>query len=80
MGTYQETSSHAPCQGTLGHSRLRSLSNCGLILARRVELVSANYISTSKKKKSAGGERMVEHSPKIRASEKKAVAATTTTI
>ena len=30
MGTYQETSSHAPCQGTLGHSRLKSLSHCGL--------------------------------------------------
>ena len=30
----RETSSHANCQGTLGHSRLRSLSHCGLILAR----------------------------------------------
>ena len=33
VGTYPETSSHATCQGTLGHSRLRSLSHCGLILA-----------------------------------------------
>ena len=31
--TYQETSSHATHQGTLGHSRLSSLSHCGLILA-----------------------------------------------
>ena len=33
VGTYQETSSHANRQGTLGHSRLSSLSHCGLILA-----------------------------------------------
>ena len=26
FGTYPETSSHALCQGTLGHSRLSSLS------------------------------------------------------
>ena len=31
--TYQETSSHAARQGTLGHNRLTSLSHCGLILA-----------------------------------------------
>ena len=31
--TYQETSSHATRQGTLGHSRLSSLRHCGLILA-----------------------------------------------
>ena len=31
--TYPETSSHATCQGTFGHSRLNSLSHCGLILA-----------------------------------------------
>ena len=30
---YPETSSHATCQGTLGHSHLNSLSHCGLILA-----------------------------------------------
>ena len=30
--TYQETNSHATRQGTLGHSRLSSLSHCGLIL------------------------------------------------
>ena len=28
-GTYPETSSHATCQGTFGHSRLSSLSRCG---------------------------------------------------
>ena len=33
VGTYQETSSHATCQGTLSHSRLSSLSYFGLILA-----------------------------------------------
>ena len=32
-GTYQETSSHATRQGTLGHSRLGALSHFGLILA-----------------------------------------------
>ena len=32
-GTYQETSSHATCQGTFGHSRFSWLSHCGLILA-----------------------------------------------
>ena len=33
VGTYQETSSHATRQGTFSHSRLSSLSHCGLILA-----------------------------------------------
>ena len=33
VGTYQETSSHATRKGTLCHSRLSSLSLCGLILA-----------------------------------------------
>ena len=33
LGTYQETSSHATCQGTFDHSRLSSLGHCGLILA-----------------------------------------------
>ena len=32
VGIYQETSSHATRQGTLGPSRLSSLSHCGLIL------------------------------------------------
>ena len=42
VGTYQETSSHAGRQGALGHSRLSSLSHCGLILTKRVELVCAS--------------------------------------
>ena len=33
VGTYPKTSSHATCQETFGHSRLSSLSHCGLILA-----------------------------------------------
>ena len=33
VGTYQETSSHATRQVTLGYSRPSSLSHCGLILA-----------------------------------------------
>ena len=32
VGTYPEMSSHATCQGTLGHSNLSSLSHCRLIL------------------------------------------------
>ena len=39
--TYQETSSHATRQGTLGNSRLSSLSHFGLILVRE-ELVRAS--------------------------------------
>ena len=64
VGTFPETSSHATCQGTLGHSRLSSMSHCGLILAEK------------KKKKGAGGESVVEHSPKIMANEEKATAIT----
>ena len=33
VGTYQETSSHATRQGTLGHNCINSLGHCGLILA-----------------------------------------------
>ena len=33
VGTYQQTSSHATHQGTLGHSHLSLLSHCGLTLA-----------------------------------------------
>ena len=42
VGIYEETSSHAPRQGTHSHSRLSLLSHCGLILAYRVELVCAS--------------------------------------
>ena len=41
IGTYQDMSLHATRQGTLGQSRLSSLSHCGLILAEKVELVCA---------------------------------------
>ena len=40
VGTYQETSSNATRQGTLGHSPLSSLSYCGPIMVKKkVELV-----------------------------------------
>ena len=42
VGTYQEMSSHATRQGTLGHDRLSSLSHGGLIMALRVKLVCAS--------------------------------------
>ena len=42
VGTYPETTSHTTCQGTFSHSRLRSWSHCGLILALRVELMHAS--------------------------------------
>ena len=52
VGTYQETSSHATRQGTLGHCRLSSLSHCGLIPAQRLELVCASLypLKTNKTK------------------------------
>ena len=55
VGTYQETSSHATCQGTLSHSRLSSLSHSGLILAKEWNLcVQANLHLKKKKKAQAG--------------------------
>ena len=53
VGIYQETSTHAARQESLGYNRLRPLSHCGLILAERVELVCAADLHF--KKKSAGG-------------------------
>ena len=38
VGIYQETSSHATCQGTFGHNCLSSLSHCGLIMEYRVDM------------------------------------------
>ena len=67
VGTYQETSSHATRQGTLGHSRLSSLSHCGLILVFKKSGISAReLISSSKKKKKEEEEeskkgRLIEH-------------------
>ena len=42
VGTYQEMSSNTTHRLTLGHSRLGSLSHCGLIPALRVELKCAS--------------------------------------
>ena len=57
VGTYQETSSHTTRQETLGHSRLSSLSHCGLILALRVELVwRANLYFKREKERERGRE------------------------
>ena len=42
VGTCQEASSQAPCQGTLGYSRLSVLRHGGLILDLRVQLVCAS--------------------------------------
>ena len=41
VGPYQETSSHATRQGTLGHSRLNSLNHCGMMLAQILDLECA---------------------------------------
>ena len=48
---YPETSLHATCQGTFGHSRLSSLSHCGLILAYKSGKSVRELISNLKKKK-----------------------------
>ena len=49
VGTYQETSSHATCQGTLDHSHLISLNHCRQMLAKRCEISECKLISTLKK-------------------------------
>ena len=46
VGTYPETSSHSTGQGIFGHSRLSSLSHCGLILAKNSGLSVRELIST----------------------------------
>ena len=56
VGTYQETSLHATRQGTLGHSRLSSLSHCGLILAPGPKSGISVRELLSTLKKSIGGE------------------------
>ena len=53
--TDQETSLHATCQGTLGHSRLSSLSHCGLILAQEWNSCARANLHPLFKK-NAGGE------------------------
>ena len=73
VGTNQETSWQATRQETLGHSCLSSLSYCGLIMAYKSGISVREQISTKKKKKMrAGGEWIVEHTPKILAREEKA--------
>ena len=49
VGTNPETSSRATCQGTFGHSRLSSLSHCGLILDYGGGISVRELISTLKK-------------------------------
>ena len=51
VGTSPETSSHATCQGTLGHSCLSSLSHCGLILHKEWNLCARANLHFKKKKK-----------------------------
>ena len=52
VGTYRETSLYATRQGTLGHSRLRSLTHCGLThCGLKSEISVRELISTLKKKK-----------------------------
>ena len=67
VGTYQEISSLATHQGTLRHSCLSVLAT-GLKSGMR----ACGLTSSLAKKKSAGGERMVEHCPRGLASEEKA--------
>ena len=57
VGTYQDTSSRATRQGTLGRSRLSSLSHCGLFFGLKSGISVREQMSTKKKSlKSAGGE------------------------
>ena len=50
VGTSPETSSHATCQGTIGHSRLSSLSHCGNMRVERTLNKSQHTKSTLEKK------------------------------
>ena len=77
--TYQETSSHATCQGSFAHSCLCLPSHCGLILAERVELVYVSLPLLKKKKKKTKKHKwgnMVKQSPKILSSQDKATSTT----
>ena len=71
VGTYQETSSYATSPVTLGHSRLSSLSHCGLITANEWNCCAR---ANSTFKKSAAREWLIEHSPTILAREERATA------
>ena len=75
MGSYPETSSHATCQGTHGHSHLTFSTRWATMdwsWCKEWKLYAHANLHLQKKKKSAGGEWMVEHSPQILASEEKA--------
>ena len=67
----RETTSHITRQGTLGHSRLGSLSHCGLILAYNVELVCASGSLLLKKKVQTANRQTFPQSPRKRKEEKK---------
>ena len=68
VGTYQETSSHTTRQGTLGNSRLSSLSHCvDPGLKSGISVRDLIFTLKKKKKKNAGG----KHSPQILAREEK---------
>ena len=82
-GTSPETSSHATCQGTFGHSRLSSLSHCmwtdpsiksGMSVRELIFTLTTTTINNT------GGESMVEHSPRIMASKEKATSTTATCV
>ena len=51
VGSCQETSSHASRQGTLGHSRLSSLSHRGLLLAKVLKQCARANLHFKKKKR-----------------------------
>ena len=51
VGTYPEASLHTACQETFGYSHLSLLIHCGLNLAQRVKLVSANCSPLNKKER-----------------------------
>ena len=59
VGTYPETSLHATCQGTFGHSRLSLLSHCGLFLTQKSGISVRElklHFKKKKKFKGTGGE------------------------
>ena len=63
VGTYPEMSPHITCQGTFGHSRLSSLSHCGLILAQKSGISVWELISTLKKAQVGMNDRTFSQNP-----------------
>ena len=73
VGIYQETSSHATRQGNTRPQSSQLAEPLWTDPCLNSGISVRELISTQKKKEeSAGGKLMVEHSPKILASEKKA--------